>query len=610
MVLPDVSDLKWYLAVDGVRLRWEWPEGINTVLVLWENGREPDEPTSRTDAGGFVRWIHPEQLQLVCREDYDEEGESCFLPISLGLTLRDWHIVVRTVSGEAVSPATSASCKCRIPSRCPITLDYEVRRKSLRVILRWRVDGGCEPFGFVVVAHEREMPRSAESGIQVFPPPTAVGWPDANWRGTRKWEAVSPFGDAPFFCRLFVDVGEVKNYHVRIRHPESIFSPVSRKKTLVRRVPSSLPGRPRHILCPYCLKKFGWWEVLLRNDGGGREEPLPWWLRFLGRSNVLHAMPESILTDYMKSKRACPKYCREMRQRGRFAVGLNDALFRYYSLHLGVLGTIMAGANHWIFGTICRLESAGLSPIEDRTYERLKDMRELVIGRKARLPPTPLPPDDVVPAPLLFHASGTRDKFILGLHRTAGECWERPPGGRCTRYFGALQGFVYIVDPLQIPSVRSVLGSALPEDASKHGECCEQETPLFCLLDGLRQQDTPPYHIPIAVVVSKGDAIRDHDPMLKAALWEQPLYHQHHGTLSYDLALHWNVQFAVREFLMKHEPGLAAAVEHNFEHFAYFCVAPMGCSAQNNNRFPRFSPWRVEEPLLWIMWYYGLIQGV
>jgi hypothetical protein len=607
MVLPDISDLKWYFAVGGVRLRWHWPEGFNRVLVLLENGREPDEPTSQTIDSGSFRWIHPGQLQLVCREDYEEEGESCFLPIPLGLTAQDWHVVVRTVLGKGISPATSPGCKCRIPNHRPITLDYEVRRKSRKVTLRWRVDGECEPFGFVVVANKGDIPYNAESGIQLFPPPAAMVWPDTNCRGTRRWEAVSPFGDAPFFCRLFIDLGEENGRHVRIRHPEGMFSPVSRKKTLVRKVPSCLLGRPRHVLCPYCLEKFGWWEVLLRNNVDGKEEPLPWWLRFLGRSGVFHGMPESVFTDYAEFERMCPERYREVKQTGRSAFGLDNALFRYRSLHLGVLGTVMAGVNHWIFGAICRLKSAGLSPIGEHSYERLEKMREIVIGHKGCLPRTL--PDPYHSTPLLFHTSVTRDKIVLGLHRSAGEYWGTSDLVREIGYFGALQGFVYIVDPLQIPSVRSMLRSELPEDAPHNTECSEQKTPLFNLLKILKQQDTPPYHIPIAVVVSKGDAIRDYDPVLKASIWEQPLYNQHHGTLSYDLALHWNVQFAVREFLMKHEPRLVADIEHSFEHFAYFCVAPMGCSAQNN-RFARFAPWRVEEPLLWIMWYYGLIPGI
>jgi hypothetical protein len=224
-----------------------------------------------------------------------------------------------------------------------------------------------------------------------------------------------------------------------------------------------------------------------------------------------------------------------------------------------------------------------------------------------------------IPNPSAFHAphlqkigySGSSHKrAVLGFCDVDGDSWGIFGEAGKKRYLYTSHGLVYILDPLQMPSVRRLLGSALPDDAPKENECMPQVDALNNLLDAMRKRQTNvKIHIPIAIVVSKGDAIRDHDPGLRESLWEQPLYHQRHGTLSYDLSLHWNVQFAVRAFLMKHEPRIVALVEEHFQHFAYFCVAPTGCSARND-RFARFAPWRVEEPVLWTFAKLGFIPVV
>jgi hypothetical protein len=75
------------------------------------------------------------------------------------------------------------------------------------------------------------------------------------------------------------------------------------------------------------------------------------------------------------------------------------------------------------------------------------------------------------------------------------------------------------------------------------------------------------------------------------------------------MSLHWQVQFAVRDFLLRYDPALVAKVEDNFEDVAYFCVSPTGCSSQNQ-KFVRFAPWRVEEPILWLFARLGVIPTI
>jgi hypothetical protein len=174
---------------------------------------------------------------------------------------------------------------------------------------------------------------------------------------------------------------------------------------------------------------------------------------------------------------------------------------------------------------------------------------------------------------------------------------------RYFRYVLGAQALLLIVDPLQMEEVRRSLGSALPEDAPEEEERVSQHLPVTVLLKALRVRGIePPVNTPLAVVLTKADAVRGISPSLER-LWKIPVFHPGRVNLAYDLGLHWDVQFAVREFLVEHDPGLVTLVETNFTNFAYFCVAPMGCGAKTvggEHRFAAFAPWRVEEPILWL----------
>lgn len=370
-----------------------------------------------------------------------------------------------------------------------------------------------------------------------------------------------------------------------------------------------LSRRPRKILCPYCFTPFPWWHMLLC-DAAGSEKPLRLWQRLLALMHFYQGAPESLLIRHSELQKVCPQRCKQVRQSGPRAE-LDNALFRDFSLHIGLMGSVLAGKSHWIFGVLRRLW-AGLAPIDGHTQREYDKMRSKIMGQRARLDRTQPPAPNSVISPLLFQAGwkggkGKR-KFVLALCDVDGERWGVFGEAGKMDYLWTSSGLVLILDPLQMPSVRRFLGKAMPEDAPADEQCEDQITPLNNLLKAFRQRETPPFKTPIAVVVSKGDTIRDRDPVLRESLWDNPTYHPH-GTLAYDLVLHKKVQVAVREFLMKHEHGIVENIEGNFEHFAYFCVAPTGCSTQND-RFVRFAPWRVEEPVLWILAKMGLIPVI
>ncbi len=608
-MVQDVRELRWFYVVGGVRLTWKWPEHCNKVLVLKANGKEPGMPTCERK-GNAIFWSCPDgEVTTVIRDNYEEDGDSYFLGIAL--ESGSWHVRVLAVVGDTTASGEQPGCRCIIGSGGRVRLDYGIRIRGHKLIFRWRVNPDVK-VDFVLVGREGEPPERISTGRILYASSSEENWPRPTAKGLRCVEIPWPY-NGNGYCRVFADEVHHQESQVAIRHPEGILSAVDIQESSFIKPKSTLPTHPRQVLCPYCFERFNWWQLLFHEDGKPCEMSIVWWKKVLAIIHAYQAAPESLLISHFEMKKVCPKWCKtESREKSHQpAVDLDNALFRHPSLHMGLLGTMKAGKSHWIFGAIRRLEAAGLGPI-GHTQKELMTMRDRVIGNKTPLIGTLPPPSDAIIPPLLFHAKGTYKKAVIGFCDVDGERWGifGEPGKM--RYLRTSQSFVYIIDPLQMDGVRSMLGSAMPEDAPKDKECMSQLGPLDNLLNVLRKrQPGEKYQIPIAVVVSKGDVIRDHEHSLRKSLWEQPLYHQHHGTLSYDLSLHWNVQFAVREFLMKHEPGpgIVANIENNFQHFAYFCVAPTGCSARNN-RFARFAPWRVEEPVLWIFAKLGLIPVV
>jgi len=216
--------------------------------------------------------------------------------------------------------------------------------------------------------------------------------------------------------------------------------------------------------------------------------------------------------------------------------------------------------------------------------------------------------------PFLFRAAGdVGQQMVLGLFDVDGERWGVFGEAGKLRYLQASHGLVFVVDPLQIHSVRQMLrtNNALPADALRDDEIRDQDIAINSLIKALQLHASSEgqYPTPIAVVLSKGDVLWRTDSVLRDSLWDVPFYHPGGQRPRYDMALHWRVQFAVREFLLLHAEGLVSKIEKRFANVAYFCVAPTGCDA-GTGRFARFAPWRVEEPVLWLFMQLGIIPPV
>lgn len=627
--VPDIEELKWFIVEGGIRLRWKWPGYCDTAIVLLENGSYPGDPSVEKDDQNNITWKYRDQtINLVERAAYVEDGDSYFLPIDP--TSGHWHVKVHAIVRDIASSGESKGCKCKIPSQSRIQLDYSVYRKRDKIVLEWRVDPPCERFKFIVIGSTTGVPTDTKFGKKLFPLDSQEQWPSPDNSGAYpikgggiiRWSRDIPpqYSGKDVYCRLFIDPSDSLSPFIDIRHPEGVLFPI-KKKTFFRRthvsqsrISSQYHLRcQRFILCPYCYEKFGWWELKFR-DVQGQERQLVWWKKILALIFIWRGAPDSVLRA-PGLKKVCPKYCNEVRENSRKVIDLDNSLFLCPSLHIGLLGTVGVGKSHWVFSTSRRLISFGLNTIDHDTNKQLETMHKRVVQKKLRLYETTV--EDTIMKPLLFEASwnhGNR-RMVLALCDVDGETWTKfGKAGKAThtRYLRTSKGLVFIVDPLQISSVRRSLGSSLPEDAPKNEECESQQKPLENLINALKKGGaTPKFKTPIAVTISKADVLYKSEATLRESLWSAPSYHPGGKRPAYSIALHWNVQFAVREFLRRYEPGLVDKIENNFENFAYFLVAPTGCSAKGGEpkKFSRFAPWRVEEPILWLFYQLGVIPS-
>jgi hypothetical protein len=173
------------------------------------------------------------------------------------------------------------------------------------------------------------------------------------------------------------------------------------------------------------------------------------------------------------------------------------------------------------------------------------------------------------------------------------------------RYISHADGIIFLLDPLQIPSIQSRLSAmnlpaldphAAPED-------------LVMRLQGLFKKEGKLHakqkvKVPIAFTLSKIDTLQ---PLLEpGSALERPALHM--GFLDLDEVQSVSTEIAsyLREWI---SPNFCTIINDGFTHYSYFGVSSLGEAPDKNNRIHVVSPLRVEDPFLWIIYNLGLIKG-
>ena len=108
--------------------------------------------------------------------------------------------------------------------------------------------------------------------------------------------------------------------------------------------------------------------------------------------------------------------------------------------------------------------------------------------------------------------------------------------------------------------------------------------------------------LPVAVVLAKSDALRDQGIMPETRIWNSKRSHR----LALDQTLTNDISGMFGEFLQRFAPDAYSTIVQRFPNHAFFGVSATGC-APDEDGFPFIAPWRVEDPLLWLLGQLQLI---
>lgn len=388
----------------------------------------------------------------------------------------------------------------------------------------------------------------------------------------------------------------------------------------------------RSLVCPYCFEKFQASEILFRclNPDPSRcapeeDEPLAVYQRLtvtpkLGRTfsagGGWWSRPSvaACQCGVKTSKLVCPHCHNE----------LPSQFGSTGSRTIALIGAKESGKSHYIAVLINELTNrvgmsfnASLNALDEQTRQRYKqDFRRFIYVDRVTIPPTNSARANMnVRYPLTYRFSIKRRGLLpfdglrvssLSFFDTAGEDLDQLDlMSTETKYLANSDGIIFLLDPLQIPAVRGLLGSTaqLPSENTDPQEIIGRAASL---VRQMRQMGpTQKIKTPVALAFSKLDAIR---PLFEPG---SPVHEASRHDGRFDVTDAQRVNDNMRAYLSQWVgPGLDLFLQHNFESYSYFGLSALGSSPDVQGRLPSgVAPFRVEDPLLWILYRLGIVPG-
>lgn len=606
VVIPDVTDLTWLATRDGITLRWLWPPDCKAVRVVRRSGAWPEGP---------------DDPLAVCtpfsRHEYRTAGEK-FLD-KIEADEGEFHYVIYAqasgAAGKFFAPGVEPGCQVVIPWKRWMTMYYQLssprrgphKGKDIRLV--WNLEAPFPDFaGFVLVANQERVPQSLTDGVELFrwtPEPGQVDGDHEDWVSLalvqqRRW--------ARFFCKAMV-LDADQGQSMLIVHPNTALPFSETGEVENSETDDSLnryqAGVPKTVICPYCFDEFPLGKMRFTSYSGGAivQARYSWLHRLLRR-------PLKIPID-SQGRRLTRKLCPHDNDHDLPFTAGSQA-----SLVIGVIGAKYSGKSHYVASLVERLESrtgadmrASLLPVTDETSTRYQhDFYDPLFAKSLELPVTV-----GVPPPLIYDLTLDESLFgekrnravTLALYDTAGEELENPDRVReVVKYLGCASGIMFLVDPLQVPEVRELLPPSVQPPELERNAAPQQiiSNVLQLLEDGEIVATNAPLSIPVAVVLTKCDVLRDAGLIEANRLWN--IEKRHIGY--FDVKAHEDMNSMMGEYLQRWSMATFRHVETRFSRHAFFGVSATGCASEKS-RFEFISPWRVEDPLLWLLAELGVV---
>lgn len=288
------------------------------------------------------------------------------------------------------------------------------------------------------------------------------------------------------------------------------------------------------------------------------------------------------------------------------------------NLMFSIVGSTAAGKSHYIAVLIKELQAqAGkfgfsITPANDETmslYDRR--FKRPIYNQGVTIHKTATN-DAEARRPLIytldFYLSVPNKRATLIFYDAAGERFNSQDDmERETRYLANSAGIIFLVDPLQLPQIREHYlrkfpdeEASLPSEPTSAAEVGQIFTRLIRVME-TRYGTSAQFSVPLAITLSKIDALR-YLLTNEAPVFLPP---RHTSGVSEGDVRRNNDYF--RNFLTL-EPLISNNIRR-FQRVACFGVSALGQNPQKTDSLqfqPR--PIRPLDPILWILWAYGLIQ--
>lgn len=605
VVVPDITGLRVTKTSTGCTLEWDWPNECRAAVVVRRLGAAPVGPND------------PQAVIATCsRAEYDAKGGKFVDHIQQAQG--EFHYAVYGKIGnpptDFFSPGTGGECRAVLVHQETMTMRYRLSAAGGKspggngLTISWQIENPRPGFaGFVWVANQANVPTSPVDGVEILRWEPDAGVIAGNHTAVANLNPVRERRWARFFCKAMA-INPAQRQAVLIVHP-NVCDPIAAGPTpsSAQPVPPIVydPRVPRTVICPQCFKEFPPGEMLFASYSGGNpvRAKYTFWDRIRGRP----VRPPRSERGEIYARKLCPKLH-----------DLPSTAATGPSHVIGIIGAKRSGKTHYIASLIERLKSVGtdfgaalmaLGGTEKRYLEEFHNPLfvnhlelELTVG---------------APPPLIYDLTldgrpwgQTQNRAVtLALYDTAGENLQKPERVReMVKYLRVASGVIFLIDPLQSSHVRD----AIPPTVRKPEFDPEAEADAIIgrVLTELQQgkvlEANAPLTIPIAVVLTKCDLLTDAGLLEANRLWSSDM--RHIGFFNREA--HADMSGMFGECMQRWSPAAYANVNRRFLRHAFFGASATGCAAdQKTGRYRYVSPWRVEDPLLWMLAELGVIPS-
>ena len=396
----------------------------------------------------------------------------------------------------------------------------------------------------------------------------------------------------------------------------------------------------RTFICPHCFERNRFRDVHFRCVNDPKRcapEPDPKYSDFLGlgtprmmAKTFRNPGPTGLLGG-MKSfcipRSAACSHCGEISTR-RICPSCHSELPHtigdFQDMIFSIVGAKESGKSHYIAVLLNEIMNSiggdfncNLQPVNDSTAKKYREdfynpifrRRETIQGtRSARA-------DFSVRQPLVYTLSFMgrgvfgRKKIAqvatISFFDTAGEDLNSEDTILTeNKYIFHSSGIIFLLDPLQLPVVRTQLpdGTALPAENTELEGIISRTARLIRTARNLKQDQL--IDIPVAVAFSKIDAL---DPLLDpSSALKYPS--RHDG--EFNIGDFESIDTEVRSHIMAWKGEyLIQQLELNFKDYGFFGLTALGSNPHGSNRIAKLRPYRVADPFLWLLWKRGLIRA-